>query len=382
MEKKENKASAILMNIDIVVASIILAILIVLTFLGVVWRYIFNAPFTWLEEVQTSCMVWIVFAGAGAAFRSGNHVAIEMIVDLMPKSMQKIMEILISIVVVVVIGYLFMQSIGFIQVFVKSGRSTSMLKIPYSWVYGIAILSYFDMIISYFLKVPVFIAVLGGSMVYFVMNPGINTVIFAQQAIIGTEKISLMAIPFFVCAGIFMNYTGVTKRIMDFCEVVTGRLPGGLAQVNVLLSTVMGGLSGSNIADAAMESKMMVPEMTKKGFSLEFSSVVTAASSMITPLIPPGIAMILYGCIANVSIGKLFISGLGVGGLLCVSMMILVGVVSKKRGYGILTTEKLTWSKFWTALKPAILPLPRPEQLQFFTLHFWELSTMRCTSRI
>ena len=142
MEKKENKASAILMNIDIVVASIILAILIVLTFLGVVWRYIFNAPF--------SCMVWIVFAGAGAAFRSGNHVAIEMIVDLMPKSMQKIMEILISIVVVVVIGYLFMQSIGFIQVFVKSGRSTSMLKIPYSWVYGIAIVSYFDMIISYF----------------------------------------------------------------------------------------------------------------------------------------------------------------------------------------------------------------------------------------
>lgn len=74
---------------------------------------------------------------------------------------------------------------------------------------------------------------------------------------------------------------------------------------------------------------MMVPEMTKKGFSLEFSSVVTAASSMITPLIPPGIAMILYGCIANVSIGKLFVSGLGVGALLCITMMILVGVISK-----------------------------------------------------
>ena len=215
---------------------------------------------------------------------------------------------------------------------------------------NVLMLSAIVMLVLLFFKVPVFIAVLGGSMVYFVMNPGINTVIFAQQAIIGTEKISLMAIPFFVCAGIFMNYTGVTKRIMDFCEVVTGRLPGGLAQVNVLLSTVMGGLSGSNIADAAMESKMMVPEMTKKGFSLEFSSVVTAASSMITPLIPPGIAMILYGCIANVSIGKLFISGFGVGGLLCVSMMILVGVISKKRGYGLLTTEKLTWSKFWTAL--------------------------------
>ena len=197
-------------------------------------------------------------------------------------------------------------------------------------------------------------------MVYFLLNPDINSIVFAQQAIVGTEKISLLAIPFFVCAGIFMNYTGVTKRIMNFCEVVTGRLPGGLAQVNVLLSTVMGGLSGSNIADAAMESKMLVPEMTKKGFSLEFSSVVTAASSMITPLIPPGIAMILYGCIANVSIGKLFISGIGVGGLLCVTMMILVGIISKKRGYGNLSTEKMSWPRFWKVFRPAVLPLLLP----------------------
>ncbi len=153
MEKKENKVISILANLDIAVASVILTVLIVLTFLGVVWRYIFNNPFTWLEEVQTSCMVWIVFAAAGAAFRSGNHVAIEMIVDLMPAKMQKVMEWLISIVVVVVIGYLFKQSIGFIQVFIKSGRATSMLKIPYTVVYGIAIVSYIDMIISYFYSI-------------------------------------------------------------------------------------------------------------------------------------------------------------------------------------------------------------------------------------
>jgi tripartite ATP-independent transporter DctM subunit len=201
---------------------------------------------------------------------------------------------------------------------------------------------------------------LGGSLIYFLMNPDINSLIFAQQMILGTEKISLLAIPFFVCAGIVMNYTGVTKRIMDFCEIVTAHLPGGLAQVNVLLSTVMGGLSGSNLADAAMEAKMLIPEMTRKGFSLSFSSVVTAASSMITPLIPPGIAMILYGCIANVSIGKLFISGIGVGSLLCISMMILVGIISKKRNYGALTQEKLTYDKVMRALKPAFLPLLLP----------------------
>lgn len=153
MEKKKNKGLDFLLNFDLLLASAILTILIFLTFLGVVWRYIFNAPFTWLEEVQTSCMVWIVFAAAGAAFRTGNHVAIEMVVDLMPEKVQKVMEWLISIVVVVVVGYLFFQSIGFIQVFLKSGRSTSMLKIPYAVVYGIAIVSYIDMIISYFYSI-------------------------------------------------------------------------------------------------------------------------------------------------------------------------------------------------------------------------------------
>ena len=216
------------------------------------------------------------------------------------------------------------------------------------------------MLVLLFLKVPVFISVLGGAAIYFVLNPGVNAIVFAQQAITGAESISLLAIPFFVCAGIMMNYTGVTARIMGFCEVLTGRMYGGLAQVNVLLSTLMGGLSGSNLADAAMEAKMLVPEMEKKGFSKEFSTVVTAASAMITPLIPPGIAMILYGCIANVSIGDLFISGIGVGGLLCITMMILVRFVSKKRGYAPLRTTRVSGKEFGAALKPAILPLCLP----------------------
>lgn len=225
---------------------------------------------------------------------------------------------------------------------------------------SVLLLAAFVMLVLLFLKVPVYVAVLGGSAVYFLLNPGVNPIVFAQQAITGSESIPLLAIPFFVCAGIFMNYTGVTRRIMDFCSAVTGRMHGGLAQVNVLLSTLMGGLSGSNIADAAMQSKMLVPEMEKKGFSKEFSSVVTAASSMITPLIPPGIAMIIYGCIANVSIGKLFVSGIGVGMLLCVTMMILVRWVSKKRGYVPIRKERLSWNEFGGALKPAFLPLCLP----------------------
>ena len=147
---QKSKLKNVLWNLDTIVASVVLAILIILTFAGVPFRYLLGAPFTWLEEVQLACMVWIVYAGAGAAFRAGNQVAIEMIVDLMPKGMQKIMEIFISIVVLAVLGYLFYQSLGYIGIFLRSGRATPMLKIPYAVIYGIAPVSFVLMVISYF----------------------------------------------------------------------------------------------------------------------------------------------------------------------------------------------------------------------------------------
>lgn len=216
------------------------------------------------------------------------------------------------------------------------------------------------LLLALFMKVPVFVSVLAGSMSYFMLASGVPAQIFSQRVSSGMESITLLAVPFFVAAGVFMNYSGVTKRVMDFCSVVTGRMSGGLAQVNVLLSTLMGGLSGSALADAAMEAKMLCPEMERQGFSKEFSSVVTATSSMITPLIPPGIAMILYGSIANVSIGKLFVSGIGVGLLLCAAMMILVSRISKKRNYLPLRTGPLPKGEFPGVLKKASLPLCLP----------------------
>ena len=225
---------------------------------------------------------------------------------------------------------------------------------------NIVLLSACVLLLLLFLKVPIFISILGGAMVYFVFNHGITPIVFAQQFITGTESIALLAIPFFVFAGTCMNYTGVTRRIMNFCALITGRMSGGLAQVNVLLSTLMGGLSGSNLADAAMEAKMLVPEMERNGYSKAFSTVVTAVSSMITPIIPPGIAMIIYGCIANVSIGKLFISGFGVGTLMCISQMVFVRQISKRRGYQPLRKDRLTKKEFKESFFPAIAPLCLP----------------------
>ncbi len=211
-----------------------------------------------------------------------------------------------------------------------------------------------------FLKVPVFVSIIAGSVAYFFLNPDVNAMILAQRVSSAIQSTSLLAVPFFVCAGVFMNYSGVTRRIMALCDVLTGRMWGGLAQVNVLLSTMMGGLSGSSLADAAMEARMLVPEMEKKGMSKEFSSVVTAASAMITPLIPPGIAMILFGSLANLSVGKLFVSGIGVGLLLCIGEMITVSIISRKRGYAPTRKERLHWKQVAPVLKQAILPLILP----------------------
>ncbi len=227
---------------------------------------------------------------------------------------------------------------------------------------SLAIITISVIVLLFFLlmKVPVFVSLSAGTATYFLLNPRLGGMMFVQRFIAGIESIPLLAIPFFVGAGVFMNYTGVTNKIMEFCKILTGRMWGGLAQVNILLSTLMGGLSGSNLADAAMEAKMLVPEMEKAGMTKSFSSVVTAFSSLITPMIPPGIAMILYGSIANVSVGKLFMTGFVVGLLMCAAMMVFTSLYSRHLGYKPAFMEKYSAAIIWKAAKPAILPLCLP----------------------
>ena len=138
------------LNLDVIVACVMLAVLIFVTFFAVLMRYIVGSPIGWAEEVQLACMVWIVFAAGGAAFRFGNHVAIEMLVDTFPQKIQRAVEVLIGGVLVVVLLYLTWQSIGFIAMQLRSGRSTSFLQIPYAHIYAIAPVSFILMIVSYF----------------------------------------------------------------------------------------------------------------------------------------------------------------------------------------------------------------------------------------
>lgn len=198
----------------------------------------------------------------------------------------------------------------------------------------IALIIMFALII---LNIPVAYAIIAGCAYYFIMNDSFTHEILIQRMMSGVESFPLLAIVFFITAGILMNYTGITERMLNFAQVMTGHMTGGLAKVNVLLSVLMGGLSGSNIADAAMQSKVLVPQMTKRNYPPAFSTALTAATSLITPIIPPGIALIMYGYIGNVSIGNLFLAGIVPGLMLSVIFLILVHLVAKKRGF---ETEK------------------------------------------
>jgi TRAP transporter, DctM subunit len=216
------------------------------------------------------------------------------------------------------------------------------------------------MLVLIFLNIPVAYAMIASCAYYFIVNDSITKEILIQRMMSGVESFPLLAIVFFITAGILMNYTGITERMLNFAEVVTRRMTGRLAKVNVLLSLLMSGISGSNIADAAMQSKVLVPEMTKRHYPVAFSTALTAATSLITPIIPPGIALIMYGYIGNVSIGDLFLAGVLPGFLLAAVFMACVHFIAKKRGFEVEKLERAKPKEILVASKDAVLAILLP----------------------
>jgi tripartite ATP-independent transporter DctM subunit len=183
------------------------------------------------------------------------------------------------------------------------------------------------------IRIPVAFSIAIGALSFFILDSGIPTYIFIQRLISPTLSFPLLAVPFFIMTGVIMNHSGITKRIMNLADVLVGHLIGGFAQINILMSTLMGGMSASANADAAMQSKIVVPEMTKRNYGPGFSASITACSAIIAAIIPPGIALVLYGFISGTSIGKLFLAGIIPGILLSIILMFTVRVVSIRKKY-------------------------------------------------
>jgi tripartite ATP-independent transporter DctM subunit len=161
------------------------------------------------------------------------------------------------------------------------------------------------------------------SIIALIVQQDMPTIILVQTMFGGIDSFVLLAIPFFIMAGVLMNESGITQRLVDLSNSLVGHVRGGLAQVNVLASTFLGGIQGSGNADVATLGTILIPAMTIDGYPRGYSAAVTAASSLLSPIIPPSMMMIVYGAIAQVSIGKLFVGGVFPGLLMSVSMMIL-----------------------------------------------------------
>jgi len=181
---------------------------------------------------------------------------------------------------------------------------------------------------------PVAVAMAGGSLIYILVSGTVPDIVLAQRMIAGIESFPLLAVPFFILAGNLMNIAGITGRIYNFAVALVGWMKGGLGQVNIIGSVIFSGMSGTAIADAAGLGAIEIKAMKDHGYSTEFSVGVTAASATLGPIIPPSLPFVIYGMMANVSIGALFVAGILPGLFMTALMMATVAYFARRNGWG------------------------------------------------
>ena len=209
------------------------------------------------------------------------------------------------------------------------------------------------------LGAPIGLAMIAGSVLYLYMK-GMDVGAAAEQLLNGTySSFLLLAIPLFILAATFMSTGSVMDRLLRFCNAIVGRFPGGLAQVNVLQSVVFASMSGSALADAAGSGKVMQVMMTREGkYTPGFAAALSAVSSVIGPILPPSIPMVLYALVSGTSIGYLFIGGVLPGLLLGVVQMVLIYFQAKRRGFPV--EERVPLSEIPRITKEAFPALMLP----------------------
>lgn len=181
---------------------------------------------------------------------------------------------------------------------------------------------------------------------------------FPQRLVAGMNSFPLVAIPMFILVGELMNVGGVTRRIFDFATALVGHLHGGLAHANVMASMLFAGMSGAAVSDTAGLGTVEIKAMKERGYSPEFSAAVTASSSTIGPIIPPSTNLIIYGSIASVSVGGLFLGGIIPGILMGISLMVLVYILAVKNDFP--REERVSAHTLWASFKQAFFPLLTP----------------------
>jgi tripartite ATP-independent transporter DctM subunit len=209
-----------------------------------------------------------------------------------------------------------------------------------------------------FLRVPIAFALALASLPILLIEPRLSTVTMVQETFNAYNSFILLAVPFFLLTANLMNIGGITERLLRLARSMVGHFPGGLAQINVVLSMFFAGVSGSSTADAASQSKIFIEAQTREGYDLSFSVAITAVSAVLAVIIPPSILMIVWGGILNVSIGALFLAGILPGLLIGLAQMATVHAYAVARGYQ--TYPKATWGALAISLFVTIPALVTP----------------------
>ena len=196
--------------------------------------------------------------------------------------------------------------------------------------------------------IPVAIAMAGASLIYLFWQDTTPPFVVIHRMVSGIDSFPLLAVPFFILAGNLMNNAGITNRIYNYALALVGWLKGGLGHVNVLGSVIFAGMSGTAIADAAGLGTIEIKAMKDHGYDTEFAVGVTAASATLGPIIPPSLPVVIYGMMANVSVGALFLAGILPGLMMALLMMLTVAYFAHKNGWG--ADIKFEWPRVIKAL--------------------------------
>ena len=221
-------------------------------------------------------------------------------------------------------------------------------------IFGLFVLL-FTMLLAGF---PIYACLTGASFLYVLLDRNLSFMIAVQRMVTAPNSFTLLAVPFFILAGQIMNNGGVTTRIFRFAKTQVGHFHGGLGYVNVVSSIIFAGMSGSALADAGGLGMVEIEAMRKENYDEDFSIGVTAASSIIGPIIPPSIPFVIYGAAAGVSIGGLFIGGILPGLLMALTLFVMVYITAKKRRYPL--TKRASFKEGFRAFTSSFLALCTP----------------------
>lgn len=207
--------------------------------------------------------------------------------------------------------------------------------------------------------IPIAFVLGASSLYYFLFLGNIPLSMIGQKMYSGIDNYILLAIPFFILAGELMNRSKITDALISFSNILVGRIPGALAQINIVASVFFAGITGSGVADTAALGSILIPAMEKEGYTPEYAAAVTVASSVIGPIIPPSVVMVIYSMATGESVGALFAAGYVPGLLVALVLMILSYVYAKKYNHP-RRTNKLPMKEVLYTLKESIIGMMCP----------------------